>query len=166
MHRYRRAALAAVQLIVVVAAGIFATAPAASASTVYSSVVNRVANLCLDVPGGTTDNKKALQVYYCNGGDNQKWEYTEGSTPGYGQFRNIASGKCLDVRDAAVYDGAVIQQYHCTGVANQQWRFDSATGHLKALHSGLCASAEGLNYKDRVVQNSCSYGYIFWALYV
>lgn len=164
MYRFRRMSRAIACLSAAIATGALVTVAPASASTLYSSIVNRVGNLCLDVPGGTTENKKPVQVYHCNGGTNQQWEYTEGTTAGYGQLRNVAGDKCLDVRGASSLPNAVIQQYTCTGVANQQWHFDPATGHLKALHSGQCARAEGLSYKDAVVQGSCAYGYIFWAL--
>lgn len=142
-------------------AGTLVSATPASASVVYTAIVNRVSGMCLDVPGGTTENKKAVQQYHCNGGTNQQWEFIPGPYPGYGQLRNVASQKCLDVRDEAPYPGAVIQQYHCLSGTNQQWTFTSGAT-LQVLHSGGCARAVGLAYKDGIQQGACTWGYVFW----
>ena len=120
-----------------------------------TQVVNRITNMCLDVPGGSTDNKKGIQQYYCNGGTNQQWEYTPSQYAGYGKFKNVASGKCLDVRDTSTSIGARIQQYTCMDVPNQLWSYEPGPGFLRALHSGLCAAAENLQYKADIAQYPC-----------
>ncbi|WP_320065964.1 RICIN domain-containing protein [Micromonospora sp. RTGN7] len=161
MSRIKRTFLAASLALATATAAILVNTSPASAAPVYTAIVNRVSGMCLDVPGGTTDNKKAVQQYHCNGGANQQWEYIPGPYAGYGQLRNIASQKCLDVRDESLSPGAVIQQYTCTSGTNQQWTFTS-TGNLQVLHSGGCARAVSLAYKTGIEQGVCTWGYVFW----
>lgn len=142
-----------------------APATASVSATAVTTIVSRAANMCLDVPGGSLDNKKPVQTYYCNGGTNQQWEYIPSTYPGYGQFRNVASQKCLDVRGASVDFGATIQQYICMDVPNQKWNYDSSTGYLRALHSGACAAAEHLQYKAPVSQHPCNPTYFVFTLW-
>lgn len=165
MRRIVRTLMSAALALAASAASTLIGIAPASAAPVYTAIVNRVSGMCLDVPGGTTDNKKPVQQYYCNGGTNQQWEFIPGPTAGYGQLRNVASQKCLDVRDEAAYPGAVIQQYHCISGANQQWTFTSL-GYLQVLHSGGCARAVTASNKAAIEQAACSWGYIFWDAYV
>ncbi|MFI6226215.1 RICIN domain-containing protein [Micromonospora echinospora] len=119
---------------------------------------NRFSGMCLDVPGGSGDNKLQVQQYHCNGGANQKWEYLPGQYPGFGKFRNVASQKCLDVRDTSTSVGAIVQQYHCMEVPNQQWTYPQADGFVMALHSGMCFGVYSNQYKEKVYQAVCGGG--------
>ncbi|MCC8249291.1 RICIN domain-containing protein [Saccharothrix luteola] len=163
----RRFSMVAVAVLTAVGSALFPVAPATasiSASTV-TTIVNRAAGMCLDVPGGSLDNKKPVQTYHCNGGANQQWEYLPSTTPGYGQFRNVASQKCLDVRGASTDPGATIQQYICMDVPNQKWSYVASLGYLRALHSGGCAAAEHLQYKAPVTQHPCNPSYFVFTLW-
>ena len=45
---------------------------------------------CLDVPAGSRDNKVEMQIYGCNGGDNQQWAFIQvDSQYGWGMIRNL-----------------------------------------------------------------------------
>lgn len=162
MLAFKKRFSATVLALLTVAAGLIANpAPSSASDVTVTSVVtlrNRFSGMCLDVPGGTTENKKAVQQYYCNGGANQKWEYLPGQYPGYGKFRNLASQMCLDVRDTSMSVGAVIQQYHCIDVPNQQWTYPGSDGYVRALHSGLCFGVQTNQYKAPVYQAVCGGG--------
>ncbi|WP_320065963.1 RICIN domain-containing protein [Micromonospora sp. RTGN7] len=162
MSNFRRSLPVAFVAILITALGaIGGSAPASAkepAPLAGVSIVNRASGMCLDVPGGSTENKLQVQQYNCNGAVNQQWEYLPGAYAGFGQLRNVASQKCLDVRATSTSIGAVVQQYICMDVPNQQWSYSSGTGYLMALHSGMCAGVYSLVYKEKVYQAVCGGG--------
>ncbi|SES40752.1 RICIN domain-containing protein [Actinokineospora terrae] len=138
-------------------------AAAAPASAGGFGAIRARSNLamCLDISRGSTKNHEPIQIYYCNGGQNQAWEFTPDTIgpdhASYGLLINRASGKCVDVESASLAPGAHIEQYTCfPGTRNQLWSYDFASGRFRALHSGLCISAVGPGNKVRTVQWHCA----------
>ncbi|MGW0193320.1 extracellular catalytic domain type 1 short-chain-length polyhydroxyalkanoate depolymerase [Nonomuraea sp. NPDC003201] len=89
---------------------------------------------CLDVPNAATADGTAVQLWDCNGRDNQKWTATSA-----GEIR-VYGNKCLDA--AGTGNGARIQIYSCWGGDNQKWRVNS-DGSITGVQSGLCLDAVG-----------------------
>ncbi|GAA2965781.1 RICIN domain-containing protein [Actinokineospora diospyrosa] len=116
--------------------------------------------VCLDIPRGSTANHKPVQVYNCNGGLNQLWDYvSEPGTPfpGYGYLVNRASGKCADVKRASTVAGAPVEQYTCyPGTRNQLWTYDIITLQWRVLHSGQCLVARVPGPDVDLMQDNCT----------
>ncbi|WP_121183973.1 ricin-type beta-trefoil lectin domain protein [Nocardiopsis sp. Huas11] len=87
---------------------------------------------CLDVPGGTQENRTQVQIYDCNGGSNQQWTRTA-----TGEITVYGGAKCLDALGGAGDDGTRVGIYDCNGQDNQRWTFHS-DGTLRSAASGLC----------------------------
>ncbi|WP_026117042.1 ricin-type beta-trefoil lectin domain protein [Nocardiopsis valliformis] len=87
---------------------------------------------CLDVPGGTRENRTQVQVWDCNGGSNQQWTRT--ST---GEITVYGGEKCLDALGGGAADGTRVGIYDCNGQDNQKWAFHS-DNTLRSVSSGLC----------------------------
>lgn len=146
------------------------SAPASAAAQLAAptAIAMRSApGMCLDVPlDKIGDNKQPVQIYYCNGGTNQQWEFVPGAYFGFGQLKNVRSQKCLDVQGAAIADGAAIQQYTCMDVPNQQWSYSPFEGLLIAMHSGKCPGVASSQYKTKAYQANCggslSYPHTLW----
>jgi len=93
-------------------------------------------NRCLDVPGLSTTNGTLLQIWDCNGGTNQQWNYlSNGELQVYGS-------QCLDVPGNATAAGTRVDIAACTGGANQLWNLNS-NGTVVGRGSGLCLDVTG-----------------------
>jgi hypothetical protein len=68
--------------------------------------------LCLDVPENDRTNGRQLQVWACNGSEQQKFLNDNG------QFKTFDGQKCLDLRQE---DQTAVQLYDCLVTENQQW---------------------------------------------
>lgn len=101
---------------------------------------------CVDVNGRSTTNGAKVQVWGCNGGDNQKWQAT-GST-----LRSM--GKCLDVDAAGTADGTKVQLWDCHAGPNQEWSVGS-DGTIR--NRGVCLDTAGGGGTDgtQIVINRC-----------
>ena len=88
--------------------------------------------LCLDIEGGARPGHN-LNVYDCNGGGNQRFEWNRN-----GELR--VSGLCLDVANGNSSDGARVMAYECNGGANQRWR--TRGGEIRSADSGKCLDIE------------------------
>jgi hypothetical protein len=82
---------------------------------------------CMDVDMGYLDSwthKTNIQLYACNGGDNQKFR-VEPQDSGWFIIRSLADGRCLDI-DLNTADGwryeRNVQLWNCTGESNQLWK--------------------------------------------
>jgi hypothetical protein len=72
---------------------------------------------CMDVRGGGTANRTAIQVFDCNGTGAQQWVWRAD-----GSLLNPRSGRCLDAEGAATDDGTRLIIWDCHGGPNQRWR--------------------------------------------
>ncbi len=78
---------------------------------------------CFDVPGFNDTNGTNVQIYDCNGGMNQQWEFWYDGT-----IRpTFNTNKCLDLPGWETDNGTPIQIYDCHGGSNQQWTLAYAT---------------------------------------
>ncbi len=72
-------------------------------------------SMCMDVSYASRDNGSRLQIWNCNGGDQQQWDYSGGMLHVYGN-------KCLDVVEGVNQNGTRLQIWDCTpGNTNQQF---------------------------------------------
>jgi hypothetical protein len=86
----------------------------------FGTIQSYLNGLCLDLPNGDTTNGNQLQIWNCNGHDNQKWRFFEN------QIRYLANTeKCVD----AVLQGKTIvgplQIWDCNGRPNQVFGYDA-----------------------------------------
>ncbi|WP_250214305.1 lectin [Acrocarpospora catenulata] len=93
-------------------------------------------NRCLDVTGVSQNNGTQVQIWDCNGQNNQQWTST-----GSGELR-VYGNKCLDVNGAATADGTAVIIWDCNGQNNQKWRFNS-DGSITAVGANKCLDVSG-----------------------
>ncbi|MCG5221077.1 lectin [Streptosporangium sp. KLBMP 9127] len=86
---------------------------------------------CLDVSGVSQANGAQVQIWDCNGQNNQQWAST-GAT----ELR-VYGNKCLDVSNQSTADGAPVQIWDCNGQNNQKWRVNS-DGTITAIGANKC----------------------------
>lgn len=112
--------------------------PTANQQWLMNSVqVLGMGNLCVDVPSGNFANGTVLQMFQCNGGNNQSWKVT----PNANSTLTISNGNfCWDVPNGSATSGNPIQLFSCNGGTNQQFTPTSA-GAL--TFGGLCADVAG-----------------------
>jgi hypothetical protein len=70
--------------------------------------------LCLDDRNDSARNGAIVQVWTCNGEENQQWQVYNDGTIRHG-------GLCLDATGHGTTNGTKVQLWACTGAANQQW---------------------------------------------
>ena len=114
---------------------------------------------CLDNTNLATSDGNLQQQYYCEGGDQQQWNFrpVSGVANTY-TVVNQQSGKCLDVNASSNADGAAVQQWACrSGASNQQFSLrrvtysgnDSHDYQLVARHSGKCVDVRDISTAAR-----------------
>jgi len=75
--------------------------------------------LCLDLAGGDTTNGNAVEVWECNGLENQQWVFGDDF-----HIRYFADqSKCVDAGD--MQDGTPLMIWDCNGLSQQNWGYDS-----------------------------------------
>ncbi len=124
-----------------------------------SVAVAQHAQQCLDNTGLSTADGNRQQQYYCEGGDQQLWNFRPvAGVAGAYTVVNQQSGKCLDVNGASTADGAAVRQWTCAaGATNQQFTLrkvtysgnDAHDYHLVARHSGKCVDVSGISTAAR-----------------
>jgi hypothetical protein len=70
--------------------------------------------LCLDDRNDSARNGAIVQVWTCNGEENQQWQVYNDGTIRHG-------GLCLDATGHGTTNGTKVQLWACTGAANQKW---------------------------------------------
>jgi hypothetical protein len=122
---------------------------------------------CLDNTNLSGADGNLQQQFYCEGGDQQLWNFTpvSGSAGTY-TVVNQQSGKCLDVTGSSTADGATVAQNTCSpGSASQQYTLRKVTysgndphdHQLVARHSGKCVDVNGVSAVAgaRIIQWAC-----------
>ncbi|MEK2494637.1 ricin-type beta-trefoil lectin domain protein [Kitasatospora purpeofusca] len=99
---------------------------------------------CVDVPGGTRDNRTRVRVAACAAVAGQRWTRTAG-----GELTVHGREKCLDALGRGSVDGTPVGIYDCTGRDNQKWVFHS-DGTVRGLQSGLCLQANATTSEVRL----------------
>jgi len=113
---------------------------------------------CLDNTDGSTADGNQQQQYYCQGGDQQLWNFRPltGVANTY-TVVNQQTGKCLDVSGVSTVDGAAVIQWSCHGGQNQQFTLRKVTYagndvhdyQLVARHSGKCVDVSTISTAPR-----------------
>ncbi|MFJ5230068.1 ricin-type beta-trefoil lectin domain protein [Kitasatospora sp. NPDC088391] len=116
-----------------------AAAPGCTRPPVPSAGVLRGAGSgrCLDVPGNSRTDGTGLDIWDCNGGDNQQWTLTAD-----GRITTYGGTKCLDAYNNQTANGTKVEIATCNGGANQQWRLN-ADGTVTGVQSGRCLDVSG-----------------------
>ncbi|MEU4541681.1 lectin [Streptosporangium sp. NPDC023825] len=109
--------------------------PGDPSSTPTPSPVNGLRGVgsgrCLDVANVSQANGALVQIWDCNGQNNQRWTQT-----GAGELR-VYGNKCLDVANMSTADGAAVHIWDCNGQNNQKWRLNS-DGTITAIGANKC----------------------------
>lgn len=87
--------------------------------------INGYSGLCMDIAGGSVDNRADVQVYPYVGTDDQKWMLsrcgTQIFTNGTYYITNYRSGLRLDIRGGTPGNSVQIQQYQAGNYPGQKW---------------------------------------------
>lgn len=100
-------------------------------------LVGQASGQCLDVHDNVVVNDAAAEIYPCNGGANQRWNFTAA-----GELRVYDGTRCLDVFNGGTAAGTRVLQWECNGGVNQQFRLNP-NGTITAVQSGLCLDVNG-----------------------
>ena len=117
-------------------------------------VTQTASGRCLDVPGDSTTSGTQLDLWDCNGGGNQSWNYSAT------RLLTVYSNKCLQAGTGAgtVSAGAAAVIEDCTGSATQQWNVTTNGTVTNAADPSLCldTAASGTADGSAVVVAKCS----------
>ena len=110
-----------------------------SGGAAYAShpLVGQSSGQCVDIHDNIVVNGAAAEIFTCNGGPNQRWNFTPA-----GELRVYDGTRCLDVSGGRTTSGNRVIQWECTGGANQQFRMN-ADGTITAVQSGQCLEVSG-----------------------
>ncbi|TCC62928.1 hypothetical protein E0H73_10535 [Kribbella pittospori] len=89
---------------------------------------------CVDVPGFSTSPGTALDLWDCNNGGNQSWNYTADKQ------LTVYTDKCMTAGAAA---GSAVTIENCTGAANQAWELNADQTVTSVADPTLCLDAAG-----------------------
>ncbi|MEV0570721.1 glycosyl hydrolase [Dactylosporangium sp. NPDC050588] len=103
-----------------------------ASAAVGAPVVSVASSRCLDVTGNASTNGTQVQIWDCNGQQNQGWVFTAA-----GELRTFNERKCLDVPGGAGTAGTILAIWDCNGGANQRFA-RSSDGSIRSTPSGLC----------------------------
>ncbi|ETK30922.1 hypothetical protein MPTA5024_37645, partial [Microbispora sp. ATCC PTA-5024] len=120
-------------LATLLAAALTLSAPASAATTPLIGVGS---GRCLDVTGVSQTNGTQVQIWDCNGQNNQQWTTTSAS-----ELR-VYGSKCLDVNGGGTADGTSVIIWDCNGQNNQKWRLNS-DGTITAIGANKCLDVVG-----------------------
>ncbi|MFL6113801.1 MAG: ricin-type beta-trefoil lectin domain protein [Catenulispora sp.] len=115
-------------------------------------VTQTASGRCLDVPGYSTTSGTQLDLWDCNGGGNQSWNYTAT------HLLTVYSNKCLQAGTGSVSAGAAAVIEDCTGLAAQQWNVNANGTITNGADSSLCLDtvASGTADGSAVIVATCS----------
>ena len=92
---------------------------------------------CVDVPGFSTSNGTALDLWDCNGGGNQSWNWTTQKQ------LTVYGNKCMTIGGDGASAGSPVIITDCTGAANQAWQLNPDLSVTSVADPGLCLDAAG-----------------------
>jgi hypothetical protein len=92
---------------------------------------------CVDVPGFSTTNGTALDLWDCNGGGNQSWNWTSDKQ------LTIYGTKCLTIGGDGSSAGSPAIITDCNGAPNQAWELNADLSVTSLGNPGLCLDAAG-----------------------
>jgi hypothetical protein len=94
-------------------------------------------NRCVDVPGFSTTNGTALDLWDCNGGGNQSWNWTADMQ------LTVYSNKCMTIGGDGASAGSPVIITDCTGAPDQAWELNEDQSVSSVGHPDLCLDAAG-----------------------
>ena len=92
---------------------------------------------CVDVPGFSTTSGTALDLWDCNGGGNQAWNWTADKQ------LTVYGDKCMAIGGDGASAGNPVIIADCTGAANQAWQLNDDLSVTSVADPGLCLDASG-----------------------
>jgi Ricin-type beta-trefoil lectin domain/Cellulase (glycosyl hydrolase family 5) len=92
---------------------------------------------CVDVPGFSTTSGTALDLWDCNGGGNQSWNWTPGKQ------LTVYANKCMTIGGDGSSAGSPVIISDCTGASDQAWDVNADRSVTSVAHPGLCLAAAG-----------------------
>lgn len=90
---------------------------------------------CVDVPGFSTANGVALDLWDCNGGGNQSWNWTADKQ------LTVYANKCMTIGGDGSSAGSPVVITDCTGAANQAWEVNDDLSITSIGYPALCLDA-------------------------
>jgi hypothetical protein len=103
---------------------------------------------CVDVPGFSTTNGTALDLWDCNGGGNQSWN------PTVEKELRVYGNKCLTAGGSSAGGPAIIDA--CTGSADQAWEVQPDRSITSIGRPGFCLEATGPGNGSAVNVSGCN----------
>jgi hypothetical protein len=92
---------------------------------------------CVDVPGFSTTNGTQLDLWDCNAGGNQSWNYTAK------QELTVYGNKCMAIGGTGNTAGDPVVISDCTGTTSQQWLLNADHSVTSVANPALCLDASG-----------------------
>lgn len=113
--------------------------------------------MCLDVKANGTAPGTLVDLWQCNGGQNQQWAIIGGCC-GTAAIIGQESGFCLDSAGPPSGSGTQLVINPCTGVSTQNWVVRRMELELSSGSNHLCAAVEGSKTANGtpVIAFSCS----------
>jgi len=92
--------------------------------------------VCLDLAGADTTNGNYLQIWPCNGLQNQQWFFDDW------QIKSVVNDeKCIDIPgEEELGQGTYLQIWDCNGLPNQGWGYDYDAMSIFASNSAADAT--------------------------
>ncbi len=118
---------------------------------VGAPLISAASGRCLDVSGRSTAPGAALQIYTCNGQDNQAFNFTAASE------LQVYGTMCVEAANGQTTGGARLVINTCNGLARQKWT-KNANGTIVNQQSGLCMDVQGQQTANNtpVIQWQCN----------
>lgn len=111
---------------------------------------------CVDVPGGSSQSGRDMQLFPCHGGPAQQFT-REFLGNGFQRIRPAVNSLCLDIEYGDVA-GRRLQQYGCHGGANQQFQLIAGHVEIGDGHVKCSASDQMVLHEHGHILNSLSLG--------
>lgn len=134
----------------------------AQAATYPHRLVHANSGLCLDVPAFSTQAGTQLQLYPCNGGSNQVFNFMDAYNPWQYFLQNPNSFHCLQPGAPGLMNSTIIQWTCNFRSSAQEWFFLFPYGEgglpyrqLWNTLSGLCLGVQGGYAGAYAVQHKC-----------
>lgn len=110
------------------------------------------ADRCLNVKGNSTAPGQLVQIYGCEGQDNEKFAFSPA-----GELRVFSGTRCLEPESGAATVGSRVISTNCTGSTIQQWRLNG-NGTISSPSTNVCFDLAGgsTNVQTLVVLAACS----------
>jgi hypothetical protein len=113
---------------------------------------------CMDISGGKLFNGARIQIWGCNGQDQQNWKWCSD-----GRIVSAMNDKkCLDIPGGDPSKPGALQMWDCNGQAGQYWKYDQNSMGVYPAQTGetMCLDAAGdsADQGTRVVTYSCHAG--------